>query len=142
MKVEAGLNNFEDYSPLPPGKYTFAIKEVPEVETIPDEQTDIGGRSYRITVVCEVVEGEHSGKTVRRTFVNRTKGTRYFLHTFLVCLGVPIDETGAFRTEDLVGKKFSAVVSERGYTDANGNERKAADLNVESVVLLGGGEVL
>jgi len=136
MRIEAGLNDVADFGPVPAGQYELAIKEPMEVVPVVDEKTDIGGRVYNFTVWCEITAGEHAGKRIRRGFTNRTKGSRYFLKTFLERIGVAVDEKGGFATEDLLGKRFKAYVSERVYTDSNGQERKTNDLDVESIVAL------
>jgi len=134
MRIEAGLHDVADFSPIPPGEYEFIIKEPLEIVPILDERTDIGTKAYNFTVFAEIVGGEQAGKRVRRGFTNRTKATRYFLKTFLEKIGVKVESDGSFVSEDLLGRRFKAHVTERMYTDQNGNERKAADLDVESII--------
>ena len=134
MKIEAGLHDVADFSPLPAGEYEFIIKDPMDIVPVVDERSDIGGKVYNFVVYAEVASGEHAGKRVRRGFTNRSKATRYFLRTFLDRIGVSIEGSGSFNSEDLLGRRFKANVSERSYTDQNGNERKAADLDVESIV--------
>jgi len=136
MLIDAGLNDFEDFSPVPPGIYEFAIKEPVEVAPIVDEQTDIGGKAYNFVIRPEVVGGEQAGKKVRRQFSNKTKATRYFLRSFLEKVGVSIREGGSFTSEDLLGRRFRAAVGERIWKDKEGNERKGADLDSESIVAI------
>ena len=135
MKLEAGLHDVADFSPIAPGKYEFVVKEPAEVVPEVADKTDIGTKMYRINVKCEIVGGENAGKKLTRRFTNKSKATRYFLKTFLEKVGVKV-EAGNFNTEDLLGRRFSAIVGERAYTDQEGNEKKAADLDVESVVAI------
>ena len=136
MLIDAQLNDFEDFSPVQPGIYEFAIKEPVEVIPVVDEPTDIGGKCYNFVIRPEVVGGEQAGKKVRRQFSNKTKATRYFLRSFLEKVGVSIREGGSFTSEDLLGRKFKAAVGARIGKDKEGNERTYADLDTESIVAL------
>jgi len=136
MRIEAGLNDFEDFSPLAPGNYSFVIKEPMEVIPESENKTDIGGKMFTFVIKPEVVGGDHAGKKCRRQFSNRSKGSRYFLRSFLEKLGIALQETGGFNSEDLLGKQFKAEVGERLYNDKEGNQKKAADLDTESIVAL------
>ena len=132
MLLEAGLNDFEDYSPVKPDKYNFVIKKPAEV--IPsDDKTDIGGKCVTIVIRPEIVGGEQAGKEVRRQFSNKSKGARYFLKSFLEKIGVPVTKEGGFATEDLLGRQFSAQVKDRSYVQ-DGIEKKASDLDSESAL--------
>ena len=135
MLIEAGLNDFEDFAPVPQGQYEFVIKEPVEVKP-GDEQTDIGGKLYTFIIKPEIVGGEQSGKQVRRQFTNKTKATRYFLRSFLEKIGINISAGGGWSTEDLLGRRFKASVGERIYKDKDGNEKKTADLDTESAVAI------
>jgi len=134
MLIDAQLNDFEDFSPVPPGQYTFVVKEPAEVVPVVDEKTDIGGKLYNFIIRPEVVGGPQAGKKVRRQFSNKTKATRYFLRSFLEKVGVNIAAGGGFSSEDLLGRQFKAVVGERIGKDKEGNERKYADLDTESIL--------
>lgn len=136
MLIEGGLNDFEDFSPVPPGKYEFVIKEPVKVEKVEGEQTDIGGQLYKFTILPEVVGGDSAGKKVPRKLTNRSKASRYFLRTFLEKIGVSITAGGGFATEDVLGRRFSASVGERTYKDQDGNEKKAAELDEGSIVAI------
>jgi len=136
MLIPAGLNDFEDFSPLPVGNYGFIIKEPAEVVPNTSEKTDIGGNLYTFIVFAEVVEGPQAGKRVRRQSSNRSKASRYFLRTFLEKIGVNIQDGGGFASEDILGRQFKAAVSERVYKDKDGNDKKAAELEVESIVAI------
>ena len=136
MLIEAGLNDFEDFTPVPQGTYEFVIKEPVEVVSNADDKTDIGGKLYTFIIRSEIVGGEQAGKTVRRQFTNKTKATRYFLRSFLGKVGINISSGGGWSTEDLLGRRFRASVGERIYKDRDGNEKKAADLDTESTVAI------
>ena len=137
MLIDAGLNDFEDFSPVKPDVYEFVIKEPVEIMPIVDEQTDIGGRAYNFVIRPEIVGGEQAGKKVRRQFSNKTKATRYFLRSFLEKVGVTINTGGGFTSEDLLGRRFRAAVGERSYIDKNdGTTKKASDLDTESIVAI------
>jgi len=135
MLIEAGLNDFEDFSPLPSGKYDFIIKEPAEVKP-GDDPTDIGGKMYTFVLFAEVVGGEQAGKRVRRQLSNRSKASRYFLRSFLEKIGVVVAGGGGFSTEDILGRQFSALVGERIYKDKDGNDKKAAELDEGSIVAI------
>ena len=135
MLIEAGLNDFEDFTPVPPGKYKFIIKEPAEIKP-GDDLTDIGGKSYTIIVFAEVVGGEQAGKRVRRQLTNKSKASRFFLRSFLEKIGVEVSKGGGFSTESILGRQFEATVSERLYKDKDGNEKKAAELEEGGIVAL------
>ena len=135
MLIEAGLNDYEDFTPVAPGKYNFIIKEPVEIKN-GEEPTDIGGKLYTFIIFAEVVGGEEAGKRVRRQLSNRSKASRYFLRTFLEKIGVQVSPAGGFSTEEVLGRQFSAVVSERMYKDKDGNEKKAAELEEGSIVAI------
>lgn len=135
MLIEAGLNDFEDFSPVPPGKYNFIIKDPAEIKP-GDDATDIGGKMYTIILYAEVVGGEQAGKRVRRQLSNRSKASRFFLRSFLEKIGVEITAGGGFPSEAILGRQFSATVSERMYKDKDGNEKKAAELEEGSIVAI------
>lgn len=133
MLIDAGLNDFEDFSPVAPGTYDFIIKE--PVEVIPEvtNKTDIGGKMYAFIIRPEIVGGPMAGKKVRRQFSNKSKATRYFLRSFLLKVGVNVQAGGGFTSEDLLGRKFRAAVGERmGTGDSAG--KKFADLDTESII--------
>lgn len=134
MLIDAGLNDFEDFSPIPPDNYTFVIKDPVEVVPSADEKTDIGGKLFTFIIRPEVVGGKQAGKKVRRQFSNKSKATRYFLRSFLEKVGVPLRESGGFSSEDLLGRSFKASVGERIYNDKDGNSKKAADIDTESII--------
>lgn len=136
MRIEAGLNDYADYSPIPPGTYEFVIKDPLVSIPVLDSKTDIGGNQYKFELTLEIVGGEQAGKKVFRRFTNKSKGSRYFLRSFLEKVGASIGEKGGFSSEDLLGKRFKAAVNDRLYKDDAGNEKKASDLDTESVVAL------
>jgi len=135
MLIDAGLNDFEDFAPVPPGTYIFVIKEPVETKSL-TEKTDIGGPSYDFIIRPEIEGGEQAGKKVRRQFSNKSKATRYFLRSFLLKVGVNINEGGRFTSEDLLGRRFTAVVGERMGTEGASAGKKFADLDSESVLAL------
>lgn len=135
MLIEAALNDYEDFSPIPPATYEFIIKEPVEIDQTINEPTDIGGKSYIFIIRPEVVGGEHAGKKLRRQFQNKSKATRYFLRSFLEKVGVNVKEGGQFATEDLLGRRFRGTVGERMGTGENAG-KKYADLDTESIVAL------
>lgn len=135
MLIDAQLNDFEDFSPVAPGIYEFVIKDPVEVTPSLDEQTDIGGKLFNFIIRPEIVGGAQAGKKVRRQFSNKSKATRYFLRSFLEKVGVNIREGGSFTSEDLLGRKFKAMVGERAGTGENAG-KKYADLDTESIVAL------
>ena len=134
MRLEAGLHDVEDFSPVKPGTYDFVIKDPMECVPVVDQKTDIGGKCWNFVIRPEVLGGELAGKKVRRQFGNRSKGSRYFLKSFLERIGVAVSKEGAFTSEDLLGKRFRATVGERLGKDKDGNERMYADLDTESVI--------
>ena len=134
MRIESGLHDFTDFSPIPPANYEFIIKEPMEVKPGAGETTDIGGKVFTFIIMPEIVGGEHAGRKIRRQFANKSKGARYFMKSFLEKIGVAITKEGAFNTEDLLGRRFKAAVGERMYTDEGGNSKKANDLDTESAV--------
>jgi hypothetical protein len=136
MRIEGGLHDVADFTPVKPGKYEFVVKEPMEVIPDVEAKTDIGGRLFTFIVRPEIVGGDEAGKKLRRQFTNKTKATRYFLKRFLEGIGVAIDKTGGFASEDLLGKKFKGEVFERGYKDGEGQDKKASDIDVESIVAL------
>ena len=134
MLIDARLDDFEDFAPVPPGVYEFAIKEPVEVK--PEiEATDIGGKCYTFIIRPEIVGGDQAGKKVRRQFSNKSKATRYFLKSFLEKVGVNIQEGGRFTSEDLLGRRFKAAVGERMGTGESVG-KKFADLDSESIVAI------
>lgn len=133
MLIEAGLNDFEDFSPVAVGVYDFVIKEPVEIIPVVDEKTDIGGMMYNFIIRPEIVSGEQAGKKVRRQFSNKSKATRYFLRSFLEKVGVSIREGGGFTSEDLLGRKFRAAVGQRAGTGEKANTMYA-DLDTESII--------
>lgn len=134
MLIPGGLNDFADFSPVAVGVYDFVIRKPMEVNPAHDEKTDIGGKKFTFVIWPEIVGGPCAGKEVRRQFSNGSKGSRYFLKSFLEKIGVNITKEGAFSSEEALGKKFRAAVNERIYKDNDGNEKKAADLDTESIV--------
>lgn len=137
MLLPAGLNDVADYSPVPVGNYEFVIKE--PMEITPDKdgaKSDINLAIYKLVINPEIAKGEHAGKKVRRMFTTKSKGTRYWLKSFMEKLGVSVTKEGQFNSEDLLGRRFTANVGERGYTDAEGAAKKASDLDTESVKAL------
>lgn len=134
MRIEAGLDDFEDFSPLAPGTYDFIIKKPVDVTPNVDEKNDIGGNLYTFVVYPEVESGEKAGKEVRRQLSNRSKASRFFLRNFLERIGVEVSVGGSFATEDMLGRRFRAVVMERTYKDKDGNEKKAADFDDRSII--------
>jgi len=137
MLIDAQLHDFEDFSPVPPAIYTFAIKTPMEIVPLVNEKTDIGGSAFTFIIRPEIVGGEQGGKTVRRQFSNKTKATRYFLKSFLDKIGVNISGSGQFTSENLLGRQFKGAVTERSYLDKNdGSTKKASDIDTESIVAL------
>lgn len=136
MKIEAGLQDFEDFSPVAPGAYTLTIKKPIEVIPSVDEKTDIGGKLYQFVIRPEIVGGPSAGKGLRRQLSNRSKASRYFLRTFLEKIGVSLSKEGGFNTEDLLGRQFKANVGERAYVDKEGNTKKAAEIDDNSIVAI------
>lgn len=136
MKFEAGLHDFADFTPVPPAEYQFVIKEPMEANRVKGEKTDIGGDQFTFVLYCEITVGEHAGKRVRRQFSNKSKGARYFMKSFMEKLGIAISKEGSFASEDFLGRRFKANVGERLYDDAQGNKKKAADLDTESAIAL------
>lgn len=134
MKIEAGLHDFADFAPVPPATYEFTIKEPLEVKEAKGEKTDIGGKQFTFVLWVEIASGDQAGKRVRRQFSNKSKGARYFMKSFMEKLGIPVTKEGAFNSEDLLGRRFKAMVGERIYKDAEGNDKKASDLDTESTV--------
>lgn len=134
MLVPSGLHDVADFSPVPVGNYEFVIKEPMEITPDPTGvKSDIGLPIYKLIINPEIVKGEHVSKKVRRMFTTKSKGTRYWLKSFMEKLGVSITKEGKFNSEDLLGRRFTANVGERGYTDAEGTAKKASDLDTESV---------
>lgn len=137
MLIEAGLHDFEDFSNLEPGVYTFAIKEPMEVTPTVDEKTDIGGKLYTFIVKPEVVGGERAGKKMRKQMTNRSKASRYFLRSFLEKIGVTVTKEGNFSSEAVLGKKFKSAVVARSYKDkTTGDVKTASDFDENSIVAL------
>ena len=134
MLIDGGLHDVADFSPIPVGVYDMIIKDPMEVIAVVDKKTDIGGKVFTFIIWPEIIGGDNAGKKVRRQFSNQSKGSRYFLKSFLDKIGVSITKEGAFASENLLGKKFRAAVNERIYKDAEGNEKKASDLDTESAV--------
>ena len=135
MLIEAGLNDFEDFSPVVPGSYEFIIKEPVDITPNLEMQTDIGGAAYVFIVRPEIVGGDLAGKQVRCRFSNKSKGSRYFLKSFLEKIGVNIGEGGGFTSEDVLGRKFKASVGERLGTGENAG-KKYAEMDTESIIAL------
>ena len=135
MLIDAQLNDYEDFSNIPPATYEFIIKEPVETTPIADILTDIGGKAYQFIIRPEVVGGEQAGKKLRKTATNKSKASRYFLRTFLLKIGVNVQEGGGFTTEDLLGRRFRGTVGERLGTGENVG-KKYADLDTESIVAL------
>lgn len=137
MLLQAGLNDVADFSPVPVGNYEFAIKEPMEITPDPaGTKSDINLPIFKLVINPEISKGEHVGKKVRRMFTTKSKGTRYWLKSFMEKLGVAVTKEGTFNSEDLLGRRFKANVGERGYTDAEGTAKKASDLDTESVIAL------
>ena len=135
MKFEAGLHDFEDFSPVPANQYDFLIREPMEITEDKAKKTDIGGKVFKFVQFLEISSGEFAGKRVRRQFSNATKGSRYFMKSFLEKIGVEISKTGSFSSEDLLGKKFKGTTSIRSY-EKDGAPKTAAELDTESIVAL------
>lgn len=136
MLIDGGLNDFADFSPVAVGVYDFVIKKPMDVVPNRDKQTDIGGKLFTFVIWPEIVGGDNAGKEVRRQFSNGSKGSRYFLKSFLEKIGVAITKEGAFNSTEIMGKTFRAAVNERMYKDGDGNQKKAADLDTESIIKL------
>jgi hypothetical protein len=111
MLLDANLNDFEDFGPIPAGKYSFTIKTPAEVTSNAGEKNDIGGQLFKIIFYPEIVGGEQSGKRCRVSFSNQSKGNRYFLKSFMEKIGVTITGSGAFNSDDLMGKTFNAAIT-------------------------------
>jgi hypothetical protein len=135
MLLDAGLDDFEDFSPVPPGVYEFIIKEPVEIKPL-TEKTDVGKDAFEFILRPEIVGGDQAGKKVRRQFTNKTKATRYFLRSFLEKVGVDIRTGGGFTSEDLLGRRFRAAVGERLVTEGASAGKKFADLDSESAVAI------
>ena len=137
MLIEAGLNDFADFSPIPPAEYNLVIKEPMEVKQIPNEVTDIGGKKYTFIIWPEIADGEQAGKRVRRQLSNGSKASRYFLVNFLQRIGVAVTESGAFDSTSIPGRRFKATIKERPYVDKNtGEQKKASDFDDDSIVAM------
>ena len=136
MKIEGGLHDFTDISPIPPAEYELLIKDPIEVKKIEGESTDIGGTQYTFVLFVEVATGAFAGKRIRRQFSNKSKGSRYFMKSFMEKLGIAISKDGAFSSEDFLGRRFNATVGERMYKDKDNNEKKANELDTESTKAL------
>ncbi len=134
MLIDAQLNDYEDFSQLPPGQYEFVIKTPVESNPLPDP-TDIGGTAFQFIIWPEVVGGDQGGKKLRKTATNKSKASRYFLRAFLEKIGVNIQEGGGFTTEDILGRRFKGTVGERLGTGENAG-KKYADLDTESIIAL------
>jgi len=135
MRIDAGLNDFADFSPLEKGSYSFIIKDPAEIIPVVDEKTDIGGAKFNIKFICEVASGKDAGKKVYLRKSNASKASRYFLKTFLEKVGVPIGQGGAFNSEDILGRQFKADVILRPWTDKTTGEAKtSADLDDKSIL--------
>jgi hypothetical protein len=135
MLLDAQLNDFEDFSPIAVGTYEFVIKEPMEVIPSVDEKTDIGGKKYTFIIRPEICGGEHAGKKIRRQLSNGSKASRYFLKSFLEKIGVKVNGSGQFNSEDVLGRRFKGTVVERPYTK-DGEAKKASDIETESIVAL------
>jgi hypothetical protein len=135
MLIDANLNDFEDFSPIPVNTYDFVVKEPVEVIPVVDEKTDIGGRQFIFIIRPEVVGGEHAGKKSRVRMSNKSKASRYFLKSFLEKIGVTIQSNGQFSSEDLLGKNFRASISEVAGTGENAG-KKYSNLDTESAIAL------
>lgn len=133
MKFEAGLHDFEDFAPIPANTYDFVIKEPLDVTEEKGKKTDIGGKTFKFVQFIEVASGEFAGKRVRRQFSNASKGSRYFMKSFLEKIGVAISKEGAFSSEDLLGKRFKATTSIRSY-EKDGAPKTAAEVDTESII--------
>lgn len=136
MLLDAGLHDVADFTPIPPNNYDFVIKKPMEVKPVSGEKTDIGGNKFTFIIYPEILGGEMGGKEVRRQFSNGSKGSRYFLKSFLTKIGVNVTKEGAFASEDLLGKRFRAAVGERAYKDQQGKEKMAADLDSETAIII------
>ena len=66
---------------------------------------------------------------------NKSKASRYFLKSFLEKIGVNIQPTGGFSSEDILGRNFRASVGEViGKGENEG--KKYANLETESAIAL------
>ena len=132
MLIDAQLNDFEDFSPIPVGQYGFVIKEPVEI-TPQAETTDIGGKQFVFIIRPEIVGGEHAGKKARVRLSNKSKASRYFLKSFIEKTGVNIQGNGSFSSEDLLGRQFNATIGETMGVGENAG-KKYSNLETESVV--------
>ncbi len=134
MRVEGGLHDVADLTPIKPSNYEFVFKTPLEINPDVNEKTDIGGRLYTFIAWPEVATGPEAGKKARRQFNNKTKGSRYYLKRFLEMIGITIGSDGSFNSDTLLGKRFKADIIERPYIDKNtGEAKKASDLVVDSI---------
>ena len=134
MLIEGGLHDFTDFSPIKSDVYEFVIRKPMDVIPEHDKKTDIGGKFFKFVIWPEIIGGESAGKEVRRQFSNNSKGSRYYLKSFLEKIGVNITKEGAFSSEELLGKKFRCAVGERSWKDDDGSTKKGNDLDTESAV--------
>jgi hypothetical protein len=135
MLLDASLNDFENYGPIPADKYEWIIRKMPEVVINPNEKTDINTTMFSLLFYPEVSTGEMKGKECRVSFMNKTKGNRYFLKSFLEKIGVPVSSNGSFDSNDMLGKQFTAaiVITEGKGTNAG---KKYSNMDTESAVAI------
>lgn len=108
------VEDAEDYSPLPAGKYLCKVTEIEQKRTLADDEM------WRLRLT--VVEGEHQGRSV---FDNMVFSERAMKRVKLMCSRMGLDVSGfvALTPKTLQGRKVVVTVEVGTYQDNEGNEK-------------------
>lgn len=133
-RVSAGLNVVSERKIAPEAKYTLVIKKPVDFKALSDK-SDLGDTAYEF-IFWPAIEGagELDGHEIRHRATTSTKGSRWFLKTFLTGIGVSVAEDGSFDTDDVPGKRFSTIVKQRTYKDKNDRDAVANELDPQGCI--------
>ena len=113
----------DEFQPIPPGTYTLEC----DPETPPEVGKSKAGNDM-LVVVWRVGPGfsDNSGRRVK-DYVVLSQATT--LKRIALSAGIELDADGSYASEDLIGKRVRAVITNRSFVDPETQEeRDVADL--------------
>lgn len=112
----AGVEEAQDFSPLPEGPYLCALKAIDDTK-----ETQAGDEMWELKFV--VVEGDFAGRSI---YDRISFGKKALSRVKLLCSRMGLDVSGDLNvTPDLLkGKQVWVTVEIEDYTDSKGQDRK------------------
>lgn len=113
-KIDAGLNGVEGRhagEPVPAGLY--------KVEVVEKEDTQTRSEKPMVKIRLKIFDNEDEKLNGRLLFdqlvISDNPTAKEFLRGTLDALGVPVDSSGAFDSDDLIGTQAVAKVTQKEY---------------------------